>query len=331
MARIFIEGFESGTVDLWEEKYGTPSIQSTTKKSGTYAFSSNNSATIYMMKNISTVSTLYFKFWMYVTNPSSIGIIFATIESGTTYQNCVCINTSRYLEVRRGNSSGTLLGTSVNQLPQNTWCLLEGKIVVADSGGEIEIKLNGLDDLIIDYTGDTQGGTTADITKVLLGCNCASSGWGSWLIDDFVLDDADWIGNTRIQPCLISGAGSWASWTPSTGSNYACVDEVPASDTDYNSINSIDKIDSFATNDLTGSIALIECVQIQARVWKEGSPTPLNLALTVRVGGVDYVGSDNAVSTNAKSFFELYQSKPGGGSWATADVNGMEIGYKSKT
>jgi len=52
-------------------------------------------------------------------------------------------------------------------------------------------------------------------------------------IDNLIVDNAGWIGQTRIQGLAVSGAGTTTQFDPSTGSNYECVNEVPYSDTDY--------------------------------------------------------------------------------------------------
>ena len=327
--RIFIDGFESGGSDLWDQVYGG-SLDGTTKKTGTYSFFANNTA--YRAKSLaSAIGTIYFKFYFYFTGSSGFNNPVFSVSNTSGYQVTLYFNNpSRTFCFKLGGDTGSVLGGLYSPaLGVSTWHLVEGKITIDNASGVAQLKLNGNAGLDIDFSGDTQYQSTGQITTVTLGNWTMGSSY--YYVDDFVLDDASWIGNTRIQGLVPTGAGNSAQWTPSTGSNYACVDEVPPNDADYVTTNSNDQVDTYATGNLTGAIAEVKCVQVQARAVKEGTPTPTKLALVVRSGGADYASADQAVQTYFKSLSTIWETNPNtSAAWSTSEVDAMEIGIKSR-
>jgi len=142
------------------------------------------------------------------------------------------------------------------------------------------------------------GGGVLDTTAGLENISTVGFGWvsGSHLggydsqgdYDDIVLDSADWIGNTAIGGLAITGAGASAQWTPSAGDNYACVDEIPYNDTDYNNTNTTNNKDTYALASFVTPTTEIKCIQASGRISYNGSPTPTKQELILRCGGTDY-------------------------------------------
>ncbi len=326
MARLFIDGFESGGLDLWDTINGG-SASGTQKKTGSYAYYVT-AALHYLIKNISSVSTIYFKFWFYpYSTPYAHPIISFYDDVGV--QVTLRLNTNMTLTLLRGTISGTVLGTGTKVLSLNTWYLIEGKILINDTTGIAQLKIDGALPLDIDFSGDTQNQTGDTITKIYLG-NVDVSYSGYNYFDDFVLDDAALVGDTRIQAISPTGAGNSTNWTPSAGNNWDCVEEIPASDANYLTTNSNDILDTYQASNLTGAVVSIRCVQVQARSVKEGASTPQNLKLAVRTGGSDYLSGDKAVPVSFKSLFNIWELNPNtSAAWMTSDVDGVEIGIKS--
>ena len=145
-----------------------------------------------------------------------------------------------------------------------------------------------------------------------------------------MIDNAAWPGNTKIQAIKPAGAGNSTQWTPSAGDNYACVDEVPPSESDFVSTNTIGHLDLYAAGDLVGTIGSVKCVQLQALAKAEGSPSPHNLQLAVRTNGADYFSGDKAVPSSSTQLSNLWEANPATAApWQEAEVNAMEIGMKA--
>lgn len=310
MARLFIDGGESGSGDLWDAGQ-QPSASASTPYDGTYKLSIVTSASKSGFSN----SELYFAFRYYryaATAASVIGFYGSSTLLGRLYRE----GTSNYLQAQRGTL--TTLATGTHSIG-DAWTLIEVWYKPHDSTGRFVVKVGGITD--IDYTGDTtEGGTTIDQIQLSIGH-----------YDNFIVDSAAWIGDTRIQAIVPSGAGTTTEWDPSAGSNYECVDERPYSDTDYVSTNVNDETDTYAFGNLTGSISSIKCVQVQARAAKEGASTPTNIALVARPASTDYASGDKALSTSYGSLFNIWETDPETTSaWIESGVNASEFGVKSR-
>jgi hypothetical protein len=333
MARLFIDGFESGSLDLWDTINGG-AASTVQKKGGAYSYltSAINQT---LIKNLdSGVATIYFKVWLYI---NSVGLsnptLFLIFADNAGNQIGLGLDASRQLIFRLNPNTlngGTTIATGATVLALTTWYLIEGKIFIDDVNGIAQCKLNGVLPLEIDYSGDTRSqGTT--ITKVFLGTYGSATAYTIYgYFDDFVLDDASWIGDTRIQAISPTGVGTTTGWTPSAGNNWDCVEEIPASDVDYIYINANDILDTYATGNLIGGVSEVKCVQVQGRTVYQGAPTPTNLKLAIRSNGVDYVSANKSVPASYKSLFNIWETDPDtSATWLVAAVNAAEIGVKS--
>ena len=324
MARIFIDGFESGSHDMWDAENNATVISSTgLDMDGSYCLDLSNT-TEYARKDITADDEMYFAFLYRHTSASYTTCLLSVAKAGTLLLQLVCLSTSGTVVAR---SSSTLLETSSKVLNINTTYLIEVRLKVADSGGRFEVKVDGLQ--VIDFTGDTKPGADTQFDQVRLGFNGTAYS-GVAYFDNLILDDAGWIGDTKIQAVVPTAGGNSTGWAASAGSNFACVDEIPPSDADYVSINAVDITDTYAAGNLVGSIDSIKCVQVQSRARTEGAPTPTNLKLVVRSGTTDYFSGDKAVPAAEKGSHHLWETDPNTAvAWLEAGVNAMEIGKRS--
>lgn len=324
MARIFIDGFESGGDDLWDAESNATVISSAgLDMDGDYCLDLNAGAE-YLEKNITADDEMYFAFLYRPTAATTSEQMLVLYSDGNLMIHLR--RAGNLIKVYRGLI--TELDAGTHALSINTTYLIEVRIKIADSGGRVEVKVNGVSD--IDFTGDTKESTYTQFNRVRLGNGPSASYTTFAYFDNFIMDDAAWIGDTKIQKILPTGAGTTTGWTPSAGSNYACVDERPASDADYVSINANDTVDTYAAGDMAGSINSVKCVQVQSRTESDGAPTPTNLKLAVRSGGTDYFSGDKAVPASPAGLCHLWENNPAdAAAWEEADVNAVEIGIKS--
>lgn len=326
MARIFIDGFEGGDYNLWDSIYqdGTGNVFTTTPPTGmTGSYCLKIQWQGYARKNIPAASTYYFGLkWRYADNMSYC--IFSWLK-GTTLLGYIARDlASGMLKLYIGS---TLTVTSTKFIPIDVPCLYELYVYIADSSGRVVVKVNG--ETVIDYTGDTKPGSDTQIDCFGLG-DCGSRVNGCGYYDDIVVDDAAYPGNTKIQYLVPTGAGNSTQWTPSTGSNYACVDEKPLSDTDYISTNTTNNLDTYALGDMSGSIGAVKSVQAQCRAKYEGTPTPTKLDLVLRSGGTDYPGSDKTLTSAYAHYSSIWNTDPAdSAAWTDTKVNALEAGVKA--
>lgn len=326
MARIFIDGFESGGDDLWDAENNATVISSAgLDMDGDYCLDLSAGAE-YIEKNITADDEMYFAFLYRATDINNSEQMLSVFNGSTPLIHICRFKASGIITAYRGVS--TKIDEGTHALSINTTYLIEVHFKIADAGGRIEVKVNNISD--IDYTGDTKPGADTQFDKVRLGTGPYALFTTYAYFDNFIMDDAAWIGDTKIQKILPTGAGTTTGWTPSAGANYACVDERPASDADYVSINSNDVVDTYAAGDMAGSISSVKCVQVQSRTESDGAPTPTNLKLAVRSGGTDYFSGDKAVPASPAGLCNLWELNPNGSvAWTETTVNAAEVGIKS--
>ena len=122
--------------------------------------------------------------------------------------------------------------------PWQTWVYLEMGMVMHATTGTLTLLQDGVS--VIAATGlDTSVATVGTKTTVNIGSSYVAD------TDRFDTDYDDWyIGDDQFYgPCYVSSLTPTADdtpleWTPSTGANYATVDELPLVTTDYNQVTS---------------------------------------------------------------------------------------------
>jgi hypothetical protein len=321
VGRVFIDGFETGDTQLWDYVIGTSVTAAVSGMGGSYSLRTNGASTG-VQKDITADDEMYFAFKVRPTAGNAKPRLYL-LNNTTSMLYVELYFPGEYITVKTG--SGGTLATGTTAIYPGVTYLIEVYVKIADSGGRVVVKIdrNTTD---IDFTGDTltEGESQFNRFKIVMGD-------GDCYVDDVVLDDANWIGQTFIQPLVVTGAGNSTQWSPSSGSNYTCVDERPASDSDFVSTDSVDQLDLFTASDLAGDIEAIKCVQVVARAVQEGAPTPQNVQLAVRSGGSNYFSGDKAVPlTTPADLFHIWETDPDTASaWTESGVNALEIGVKS--
>jgi len=326
MTRLFIEGWETGNSGAWQTAAFDVGSSMPLGFSGNYFGSPSNSQIAYVEFAQQTEIYMAMKFrWGYSGN--YCGIFTFRDSAGTSIlSGRLEINTGEFT-IRLGNQVGTQLAISTTTfLPIGTVHLIEVYYKPLNTGGVVQVKLDGI--MEINYSGDTTAGLE-NIAQFLIGKN-TSYIYGSY--DDIVLDNADWIGNTRIQKLQISGAGTTSEWDASAGNPEDCIDEIPYSDSDFVSTNVVNQSLTCACADMTGDIVSIKCLQLHGRMAYEGAPTPTKQKLAIRVNGSEYYGDDKSPALSFSVVSKLWELNPDdAAAWEEADINAIEIGVRSVT
>lgn len=237
------------------------------------------------------------------------------------------------------------IATSSGAMTAAAWNYLQFKWYLDDSG-YFKVWING--NLVIDYSGDTLVSSAQALwtgislfqrvdpyIQQALGYAPNSTNKNYW-IDDIVIGDLtgsapgnDVIGDAYIYALYPSGAGSNTNWTPSTGSNYACVDESsPNDDTDYVSATALNTKDTYAYQDApTG--AEIKAIQINTSIRKsvEG---PGSIKHVIRSNSTDYDQSQQWISGSTYNYIRsVHELDPNtSAAWTEAGFNAAEFGFK---
>ena len=137
MAVYFSDGFESGDLTKWTS--GDGNVQSTVKKFGTYAL--ENEASENAWQWIGAVTTVYVGFFLRFSGNTTDGWEILAIQGATKYQ-CF-LRTAADNKIKMYIHGNTTTYTGTTPLSINTWYYVEVKLVVNDSTGSFEVRING--------------------------------------------------------------------------------------------------------------------------------------------------------------------------------------------
>lgn len=332
MARIFMAGFETGSTAQAPYVVNNGVAASTVQaRTGTYSLLVAAESQYIDYSLGSGADELYMRIGTFPYGGSNVRQLFALKNADDDVHLTFSWNSSGNIEVRRGTYSGTLLATGTATLNASTWYCVEVYALIADSDGAVQVKVDGVSD--IDYSGDTLNSGSEVVTKLRIGTggfnNCARQ-----YVDDLAVNDTtgsinnSWVGRGGIYGLVPSGAGTHTDFTPSTGDNYAAVDEVPPDDdTSYVESSTAAHVDTYAITNLTPTSGTVLAVQwvARAKLAEAGSG---NFQRVLRHDSTDYNGGDLAADTSYAYFSEIFQQAPDSTDWDITKVNALEAGME---
>lgn len=316
MSRIFIDGFESGNTDLWDTC--SMSISTFAGKSGSYCLTGVNQV---ITKQITPISEVYIAFKFYSTGSWNNIVSF---NNGGTNLGLVYRNSDGTISLC-WSSSGNVISTGAIT-PVGVWSLFEVYYLPHLTAGTFILKINGV--VYATATGVKTAPSTSNITTIGF---ATSMGWTSYF-DDIIFDDANWIGDTAIQKLAVTGAGATTQWDPSTGSNWDCVDAIPAADSTWVSTNVSGEVDTYTLANLDGTINSVKAVQVQARCQKGGALGKPNIKMVIQYSG-EHDSANKVVTAFApKSVANVWNTNPNTSTpWTEPNVNAIEIGIRAES
>jgi hypothetical protein len=337
MALLFMDGFGSSeTAHKWDAVSSTfASLSATPRIPGMY-YGQDSTGSAY--KTITASAQVFMGFGF--RNNSGLKDTSVTFygDSGATAHITVEHSTATgVLEIRRGAAGGTLLASGTQPLLVGQWNYVEVSVTVADAGGQVHVRINGLTTDEVSYTGDTKNaGTSTNIDRILLraGSNGANS---TWFSDVYILNSTgaapnnNFLGDVVVRTLSPSGNGTYSQLVGSDAdsvNNYLLVDEHPFSATDYVGSATPGDKDTYAMADLPAGVAAVYGVHVNGLMAK--SDASLGSArLIIRSGGTDYNGTTRALTTSYTGYYELYETNPATGvAWTPTNVNNLESGME---
>lgn len=336
MGVIFMDGFDADDyVTKWfTVRTGTRnSIETTTST----RFSSGKAMKIgvwdvndpYRIKKMFTPSSEIFVGFAINNLYTQVSTYFFEIlgDGGSTLHLALKQLTSGSFGVYR---SGTLLASAAYK--NNVWQYIEVNAIVADTGGVVKVRVDGVE--VISYTGDTRnGGVSTNIDAIsLMNDTDANEGTTYLEFDDvYVCDSSGTINNTflgdiRIQTLVPTAAGSSTQLTPTGSSNYANVADIPDSTATYNSSSTVGSKDLYALGDLASGTATVKCVQVNTRAWKDDAGTA-SLKVKIKSGSTEVAGATVALPSSVAWNGDVWETDPNTSTaWTVSAVNGLEAG-----
>lgn len=322
MARIFTEGFELGDSIFFDN----PNIIMTTNpvRSGVYCarVNSNNS------KSFSALSELYFRAaFLTLGNAGTI----VSFRSDTAAIGQLSISSAtRLWEVRVGT---TLRATGSISNSANIWQLIEWHLKIDDTNGISEIRIDGIADA--SFSGDTKPSTQTTVDNFIFHYLTGSHSH----FDDIALNDTtggsdnSWCGDGRVILLSPNAAGDSTDLTPSAGSNYQCVDDIPPnSDTDYVEGSTAEDHDLYNLSASGLSGVEIKRVWAEARA-KDTAASGAEVALVIKTNSSEYDSSNIALLADYTKQIKgtVHTVNPQTTSaWTISELDALQAGPKVK-
>ena len=223
MGYTFMTTGDERTLKRWSSSNGFV-ISSTYARTGTYSFYAYG-AYYYLRKSITPTATPPYMRACFL-NPSAGAVTFQFREASIVHF---------YLElnwdsgqIRVMCSSGVVLGVLQANLTAKVWYCVEVRGSISDTTGTCVIRLNGEERLNLANVDTRNGGTgLCDNVLVVYTTNVPI------YVDDVAFRDDTWPGVKGIYLVPVTAAAGVQEWSASAGTPAACVDEVPATFTDY--------------------------------------------------------------------------------------------------
>jgi hypothetical protein len=239
-----------------------------------------------------------------------------------------------------GSAQAAETGYTGPTIASNTWYYLElkAKYTSSTATGDVQIQVNGaLANQL--GTGLSTKNAGSGYTYICMGDSAqGQTGQNSKNVDcdDVYMSDDTGTSNTGfLGPCSVetvypNGVGASTQWTPSSGSNYARVNEtIEDGDTSYVSTSGVGNRDSYTCGSLAENPTSIFGVQVTAISRTDASESNRKANTSVRYGGTYTDGITSVAQGGTYGFMRgVFDTDPSSAAWTTASVNAMEAGIK---
>lgn len=258
--------------------------------------------------------------------PAGDNAILDFMDSNTIQTSLYFNGTTRVFKVVNG--LGTVLGTGTTVLNTLDFYYIELKIVIDNSSGVVQLKINTVDEINVTGQKTQQSGNSSANNFIFHSANS----FGAWAIDDlYILDNQGSRNNTFLGDVIVEAispvaTGSNTNWTPTSGSlNYACA--ANRDQTLVNTTSTVNAKDTYKCGALSriGSSIAGTCTNV---FTKNSDSTNHTMATVIHAGGSDYNGSTQTVSsTGFKWLSNVNETNPNTSTtWTVSDVNTAEFG-----
>lgn len=254
-------------------------------------------------------------------------------------QVSICVGADGSIAAYRGgadSNNGVLLGRSEpNQLKVGTYTNIAIKAVIDNAAGSVEVRINGANDPVILFAGDTQNAADNAIARIAfgkpysisggnIGSNNASAGIAYF--DDLVIFDLtgafnnDFEGDFRCRTTFASANGPNQDWVSNSGGpafeEISLVPPNPAAN--FISAAAIGNISNFAHDALPGNTSFVAGGSVFVQGFKSDSGAA-EFSVSMNSAGVLTPAIPCNPSTAAGYFFGTFEADPNTGNYWTKD------------
>jgi hypothetical protein len=334
--------FYSTTTDMllpggiWASASTVPTLSASTRFSTGQSIVISNTSVNFASVTFANSTTIWVNFVLDWTGAitgggTSQGIGFS-LKDGASNQVGIYIRNGGDIVVTNGAIAGTVLATSSALIAQNIYNHLQFKIVISNTTGSVELRMNGSTTAAWNPTGlNTRNGT------VNAQCNSiqfnGAVGVNAGSIDDFYCFNdqtaapQDWQGDIRAVQQMPSSDSS-VTWSHSTGTtNFPQVNELKQnSDTTYVFTSTVNNVDAYGVPALATTPTSIVAVQTKmiARMDDVG---PHTVKSRLTSGGTNADSANLSLSTSYQWISQVNTVDPHtSAAWTPTNLAAVTIG-----
>lgn len=332
MARIFQTGLELGSSAIFSTFNGGIVTSPVAGAWSVYSLRGSSGGGNNIISMDASVSELYFGARLRFTSIAARNHIHFLSPNATEQVSLRQAAGGQFTATRNGTVLTGGTGTVVPSV--DTWYYVEGHIIVSDTVGVFEVKIDGVQDINVTGADTKNDGATSNIDRL----NLMSSSTAQFLDDMYVNDttgsqNTGYSGDQRLKLYVPNAAGDVTGLTrggTDSGNNYGQVDEVPTNDgTDYVFGTDTTSYDLYNIPNTSG-VATVQAATLWARALKSDAGAA-SLALVLKSGGTENFGSDVALSTSYAFYHTLYNNDPtDSAAWSASKIDSLQIGIKSR-
>lgn len=267
------------------------------------------------------------------------GVISCAKADGTRIFT-VTFDGSGHFLLRSGDQGSTVRATGTYSNPQNIWTHLQVRIVPGTTAGVAQLYVNGSLTADINYTGI--GGAIGPVTQVIFGNGTSSVSDAVSFDDIWVADEVDatatqgrpnntLLGDLKVVTLLPTAAGDVTGWTPSTGANWAAVDETPVNTSDFVSTSIAGTQDLYTMSDIPANTVTVFGVRPGHYAQKADAGAAFIKPLLKQGNGT--LSTQAVQPLTYGSWVGVWGvptfTKADGSVWSPPDINALQAGYEA--
>lgn len=271
----------------------------------------------------------------YPTATQNLPVLFQLMASGSSLAHIsVEYNGGAGLKVYRDQTT-TLLGTGSINVTTGQWYYLELYAKISDTVGAIKLRVNGTLDLDLSNI-DTKTGSYTTIPRFYLGGYSGSQSRSAYYDDIYICDASGSTNNNFLGDCIVDtifpdGTGDSSQWSPSSGVNYAAVDEAltTTGNTDYVSSSTNGHRDLYTFSDIAQrASSTVYGIQtnVFARLATAGETDTVAASAKLSGTTVDATAQSLTDTLTYKRF--IRETDPTGTAWTQTSINDTQFGIK---
>ena len=270
-----------------------------------------------------SAETTFIQFWDGVANQVQVEIR-AAFNTATNKID---------LRAYRGTS---LLATASSACAggRNEWRWISVLVNVNSSTGVVKIKVGHDNSVVMNFSGNTQNTANTRIDRIRFGRITSTGPAADIHIDDLFITSClpsdSPLDERRIRGAIVPTGNDTVAWTPSSGTNWQCVNEIPPNnDTDYVSSNTTGAQDTFTCSWPALAGNTIYAVKIAAMARKDDAGVQ-NIRNVIKVGTSSYESGNRLLSNVYSRLYNIWEQNPATAlAWAPGDfTSNLKFGYK---